>query len=72
MSRELLLAQSSDWAFLITTATATHYATKRTKEHISHFLRLEEMLESGIDEGFLAWLEERHSIFGPEEFTIWS
>jgi 1,4-alpha-glucan branching enzyme len=71
MSRELLLAQSSDWAFLITTATATHYATKRTKEHISHFLRLEQMLEEGIDEGFLGWLEERHSLFEGESYTLW-
>ncbi len=72
MSRELLLAQSSDWAFLITPATATHYATKRTKEHISHFLRLEQMLkEETIDEGFLNWLEQRHSLFEGEEFTLW-
>src|SRR6185295_11932124 len=30
LARELLLAQSSDWAFLIKTGTAREYATKRT------------------------------------------
>ena len=30
MARELLLAQSSDWAFLMRTGTAREYAAKRT------------------------------------------
>ena len=34
MVRELLLAQSSDWAFLITTKTAVEYSILRTKEYI--------------------------------------
>ncbi|MEZ0255799.1 MAG: glycoside hydrolase family 57 protein, partial [Chthoniobacter sp.] len=34
MARELLLAQSSDWAFLMKTGTARNYAGKRTKDHL--------------------------------------
>ena len=37
LARELLLAQSSDWAFLIKTGTAKHYAAKRTTDHLERF-----------------------------------
>lgn len=64
MARELVLAQSSDWAFLITTGTAVEYAKKRTKEHIYNFMRLKDFIESDyIDENFLQKLEIKHSIF---------
>ncbi len=62
MERELLLAQSSDWAFLITMGTAKEYATKREKEHINNFLKLEKQLREGnINEKFLKWLEYKNS-----------
>lgn len=64
MERELLLAQSSDWTFLITTATAKDYATYRLKEHISNFYTLKQMLSEGqIDYSFLEALENKNSIF---------
>lgn len=71
LTKELLLAQASDWAFLITAGTATSYSEKRTKEHISNFLRLEAMIESGIDNEFLEELEEQNSIFLGLDFTVW-
>ena len=37
LARELLLAQSSDWAFLMRTGTAREYATQRTLEHLARF-----------------------------------
>ena len=64
LARELLLAQSSDWAFLMKTGTATDYATRRTKDHILRFQRLHEMLEKGVkDQGFLVACEDRDNIF---------
>jgi len=64
MARELLLAQSSDWAFLMKTGTATDYATRRTKDHILRFTRLHEMLETGgQDEELLAACETRDNLF---------
>ncbi|MEI6033185.1 MAG: 1,4-alpha-glucan branching protein domain-containing protein [Verrucomicrobiae bacterium] len=64
MARELLLAQSSDWAFLMKTGTATDYATRRTKDHILRFIRLHEMLEAGgRDEPLLAACEARDNLF---------
>lgn len=73
MARELLLAQSSDWAFLITTGTSTNYATKRTKEHIYNFLRLEDMLTKNYnDENFISKLEYKNSIFQELSFTVYA
>jgi len=64
MARELLLAQSSDWAFLMTTATATEYSVERTKEHIHNFWRLAKMVEENLfDEDFCKEVEEKNSIF---------
>src|SRR5262245_65897053 len=49
-ARELLLAQSSDWAFIMKTNTTVEYAKKRTRDHIARFDYLYRMLSSG---GFL-------------------
>ena len=49
-TRELLLLESSDWQFLITTGTASDYAERRIAEHYAEFKRLCEMaraLEAG-------------------------
>ncbi len=70
MLRELLLAQSSDWPFLITTGTAKAYAENRLKEHIYNFNNLNEMLKTKkINEPFLRQIEEKNSIF--QELNFW-
>lgn len=46
-ARELLLAQSSDWAFIMTTGTVPPYAHKRTREHVHRFNVLCDQVESG-------------------------
>ena len=55
-ARELMLAQSSDWTFIMSTGTTVPYATRRFNEHIVRFNRLYDALSaaSGVDEGFLA------------------
>jgi 1,4-alpha-glucan branching enzyme len=64
LARELLLAQSSDWAFLMKTGTAVEYATRRTHDHLLRFTRLWEMLDSGQhDEALLSACEERDNLF---------
>jgi 1,4-alpha-glucan branching enzyme len=64
MARELLLAQSSDWAFLIKTGTAKHYATKQVTDHLLRFNRLHDDFTGGnVDEDFLANCEWRDNIF---------
>lgn len=63
-ARETLLAQSSDWAFIMNAGTAVPYAHKRFKTHVEAFLRLHDQLRSGrIDEGLVTQLESRHNVF---------
>jgi 1,4-alpha-glucan branching enzyme len=64
LARELLLAQASDWAFLMKTGTAKNYAAKQTRDHILRFTRLHEQIQAGaIDEAFLENCEWRDNIF---------
>ena len=63
-AREALLAQSSDWAFIMKTGTMVQYAVKRTKDHIGRFLRLyDEIISGRINEDFLRDLEEKDNLF---------
>lgn len=63
-ARELLLAQSSDWAFIMKTGTMVPYAVKRTKDHILRFNRLYDQIKSNqIDDDFLGNCEWRDNIF---------
>lgn len=62
--RELLLSQSSDWAFIMKTGTAVSYAESRVRSHLQRFGRLATELEAGtIDESFLAECEARDNLF---------
>ena len=61
---ELLLAQSSDWAFLMKTGTAREYATQRTIDHLARFNRLhDQFVANMIDEEFLRDCEWRDNLF---------
>ena len=64
LARELLLAQSSDWAFLMKTGTAREYATRKTKDHILRFTRLYDQIRcNSVNEEFLKNCEWRDNIF---------
>ena len=63
-ARELMLAQSSDWAFIMKTGTMVPYAVKRTKDHLLRFDRLYRALqEDRVDEEELRRLEALDNIF---------
>jgi 1,4-alpha-glucan branching enzyme len=70
-ARELYLAQSSDWAFLMTVGTAHTYACKRTRDHLQRFLCLNDQLRRGtIDETYLAEIERRDNIFPHLDYRV--
>jgi 1,4-alpha-glucan branching enzyme len=62
-ARELLLAQSSDWPFILTMGTQMGYAQKRPVVHLSRAHRLLAGLERGqVNEADLSQLEERDGV----------
>jgi 1,4-alpha-glucan branching enzyme len=80
LSRELLLLESSDWPFLVTTVAAKDYAEARVKGHVDAFDRLRSMLNrardgtlSPDDASWLAEIEARDAPFpdaSPEAWTL--
>lgn len=63
-ARELMLAQSSDWAFIMDNKTMVNYAVERTKTHINRFTWLFDLFQSGqVDEAALAQIEYYDHIF---------
>jgi 1,4-alpha-glucan branching enzyme len=71
-ARELLLAQSSDWAFIMKTGTMVDYAVRRTKEHILRFQRLHDQIRGGnIDEGWLSHIEGKNNLFPEIDYRVY-
>ncbi len=71
-AKELLLLQSSDWSFIITTDTMVEYAIKRIKDHTGRFNMLYDMiLEDNIDEEFLEDLQLKDDIFPDIDYMIY-
>ena len=72
-ARELLLAQSSDWAFIMKTGSHVEYAVRRTKDHLARFTRLYEDIKANrIDEGWLADIEYKDNIFPAIDYRIYA
>jgi len=72
-ARELLLAQSSDWPFIMTTGTTVSYATRRLNEHVVRFTRLYEEIKAGrIDAAVLADVEAKDNLFPGIDYRIYA
>lgn len=72
MCRELLLAQSSDWAFIMKADTMVDYAVFRTKKHLNNFSRLaEEVKNQNINVDGLSKLEKINNIFPSINFKLY-
>ena len=73
MARELLLAQSSDWAFILTGGTHTAYAQRRMRDHVARFTRLYDSVTGGnIPEPWLADVESRDNPFPFLDYRIYA
>jgi len=72
-ARELLLAQSSDWPFILRTGTSPDYARKRINDHLLRFTKLFEQLgNNAVDEQLLIALENSDNIFPDVNFRYWA
>ncbi len=80
LCRELLLLESSDWQFLITTEAARDYAEDRFNEHLASFQAIEKMWQlhcSGgklteQDEAHLSEIETQDSVFAEIDPGLWA
>jgi 1,4-alpha-glucan branching enzyme len=71
-AQELLLAQASDWPFILRTGTSPEYARQRVKEHLLRFLALHEQLTAGkINEAQLKQFESTDNVFPGVDCKYW-
>ncbi|HHX77102.1 MAG TPA: DUF1957 domain-containing protein, partial [Firmicutes bacterium] len=69
--RELLLAQASDWPFIMTAGTMTGYARSRIEDHMIRFNALYDQIMNGcIDEEWLAQIEARDNVFPQLDYRV--
>ena len=72
-ARELLLAQSSDWLFIITNGTMVDYAKKRIVNHIGRFTKLYNQIKrKRIDIQFLKDIEKKDCVFPEIDYHIYT
>ncbi|GAB4343509.1 MAG: DUF1957 domain-containing protein [Candidatus Abyssubacteria bacterium] len=72
-AREVLLAQSSDWAFIMKVGAMDAYARKRTVDHVLRFTRLyHELSANQIDEAHLAQMESLDNIFPELDYAAFA
>ncbi|MCL4176778.1 MAG: DUF1957 domain-containing protein [Verrucomicrobia bacterium] len=72
-ARELMLAQASDWPFILRTGTNPEYARRRVKDHLLRFIALHEQLTvTGIHEDWLRDVEARDNLFPDTNFRYWA
>jgi len=75
-ARELLLLESSDWPFLITTGQAKEYGENRFEEHVARFNRLSDIALSGqISEAavnFCRELFELDNVFPDIDYRVFA
>ena len=68
-ARSVLLAQASDWPFIMQSGTTVEYANQRIIDHLARFNYLYDSVRKGkIDERYLAALEIMDNIFPAIDF----
>ncbi|MBI2496201.1 MAG: DUF1957 domain-containing protein [Candidatus Omnitrophica bacterium] len=73
MARELLLAQSSDWAFILKTQTHTAYAYRRLRDHLARFSYLSDAVRQGlVDEPWLSAAEAKDNLFPFLDYRVYA
>ena len=68
-ARSVLLAQASDWPFIMKSETTTEYANKRITDHLARFNYLHDAIrKNNIDNRYLTALEIMDNIFPNIDF----
>jgi 1,4-alpha-glucan branching enzyme len=70
-ARELLLAQSSDWAFMMKAGRYAPYAEQRIKIHLNRFYQLADSIRRNhVSEAYLSDLEEQDNLFKKMDYQV--
>ncbi len=73
MARELMLAQSSDWAFILKTQTHTAYAYRRLETHLARFQALyDAVTQDRIQASWLADVEAKDNLFPFLDYRVYA
>jgi 1,4-alpha-glucan branching enzyme len=71
--RELLLAQASDWPFMIRAGTSPDFAKERINRLLHNFSRLEhEICSQNINEEWLGEIEAQDNLFPNLDYRYWA
>jgi 1,4-alpha-glucan branching enzyme len=71
--RTLLLAQASDWPFILRAGTAVEYAVGRVRHYLARFGYLHRAVRGAcVDPGRLSALEQMDSLFPELDFRVFA
>jgi 1,4-alpha-glucan branching enzyme len=72
-ARELMLAQSSDWPFIMKTGTTVSYAERRFNDHVKRFTKLyEDLLADRVDQDWLASIQDKDNLFPHIDYRVYA
>ena len=72
-AREVMLAQASDWPFILHTGTSPEYARGRVRDHLLRFLTLHEQLTTtGLNTAVLESMERQDNLFPDLNYRYWA
>lgn len=72
MARELMMAQTSCWPFIMFTGTMVGYAHKKISDHTNRLFKLyEDIKHHSVDEEWLREIESRDNIFRNIDYRIY-
>jgi 1,4-alpha-glucan branching enzyme len=72
-AREILLAQSSDWPFMMKTGQASDFASLQARVHLGRFFGLARDIDSGrVDQDWLADIERRDNVFPNIDYEVFA
>jgi 1,4-alpha-glucan branching enzyme len=70
--RELLLAQASDWPFMLRADSSPGYARRRVKEHLLRFIALHgQLTETRLDQQWLGEIESQDCVLPGADWKYW-
>jgi 1,4-alpha-glucan branching enzyme len=69
---ELMLAQASDWPFMLRNGASPDFARKQVEQHLARFHETASQLESGrVDRQWLEHAESRDTVFPALDWRYW-